>query len=100
VTSATLTPIIEFESARAENEDSAGEFIVKEITKIDHLRVAEYLQLCDVRVSLQGDFEGSYVIKDGADLKKLPTMLELTEGSEEQESESRSVSHADPVGDR
>jgi hypothetical protein len=63
---------------------AAGEFIAREITKIDQLKVAEYLQLCDVQVSLLGDFEGSYVIKDGADLKKLPTMLELIEGTDGQ----------------
>ena len=63
---------------------AAMEFIAKEITKIDTLGRANELNLCDVRVSLQGDFEGNYVIRDGNDLSKLPTMLELIEGKDGQ----------------
>ncbi len=61
-----------------------GEFIAKEITAIHQLKAENCLNLCDVRVTLQGDFVGSYVIEDPADLRKLPTMLELTAGRDGQ----------------
>lgn len=56
---------------------AAGQLIAQKLLEINRARAGQGLQIFDVDVTLTGDFEGAYRIKDGADLDKVPHLLAL-----------------------
>ena len=57
--------------------EAAGKFIARELTNIVDHQASQALIFYNVKVILEGDFVGEYMMKKPQDLKKLPTMLDL-----------------------
>ena len=57
--------------------EAAGKFIANELTSIVDHQASQALVFYNVKVILQGDFVGEYMMKKPNDLKKLPSMLDL-----------------------
>lgn len=56
---------------------AAGQIIAENLMKINRARAEQGLIVCDIAVTLTGDFEGSYRINDPDDLTELPKLLAL-----------------------
>jgi hypothetical protein len=56
---------------------AAGEFIAQKLYEINLARAGQGLEIYDVDVTLSGDFEGAYRVKDSNDLNELPKLLAL-----------------------
>jgi len=56
---------------------AAGQLIAKNLLAINLARAEQGPQVYDVDVTLSGDFQGSYRVKDAKDLAELPKMLAL-----------------------
>ena len=56
---------------------AAGQLIAENLMKINRARAEQGLMVCDIVVTLTGDFEGTYRINDGSDLENLPQLLAL-----------------------
>ena len=56
---------------------AAGQLIAENLMKINRARAEQGLIVCDLVVTLTGDFEGSYRINEPDDLTELPKLLAL-----------------------
>jgi hypothetical protein len=56
---------------------AAGNLIAQSLLAINRARADQGLQIFDIDVTLTGDFEGAYRIKDSSDLDELPKLLAL-----------------------
>ena len=56
---------------------AAGHLIAQNLLKINRARAEQGLMVCDIRVTLTEDFEGTYRINDANDLADLPKLLAL-----------------------
>ena len=56
---------------------AAGQLIAENLMKINRARAEQGLMVCDLAVTLSGDFRGSYTLEDSEDLENLPNLLAL-----------------------
>ncbi len=56
---------------------AAGELIAENLMKINRARAEQGLMVSDIVVTLSGDFEGTYCLKNPQDLAALPNLLAL-----------------------
>lgn len=56
---------------------AAGQLIADNLLIINRARAEQGLMASDIAVTLSGDFEGTYLLKDGRDLSALPNLLAL-----------------------